>query len=278
MSERAPVGERRLLAYLVLVLSALVVVVPFVWVIAAGFRTQISLLMGQFLFEPNLDAFREVLFSKTSDFLLNFRNSLIVGLASTFLCVVIGTLAGWSLHRMRWPGWVVHGFLGWALVFQMIPPIALAGAWFTMFREIGLDNTMLGLVLAHTTLNLPMAIWLMGAFVRDVPEELVEAARMDGASTGTLLARVVVPIVAPGLAATAVLVFVFSWNEFAVALNLTMKQTATVPVAIAKFAQDFEIQYTQMAASAALSIVPALILLLLGQRFIVKGLTVGALK
>jgi len=111
-----------------------------------------------------------------------------------------------------------------------------------------------------------------------VPEELVEAARMDGASTGTLLARVVVPIVAPGLAATAVLVFVFSWNEFAVALNLTMKQTATVPVAIAKFAQDFEIQYTQMAASAALSIVPALILLLLGQRFIVKGLTVGALK
>ena len=106
MKDSAGVGERRLFAYLVLVLSALVVTVPFVWVIAAGFRTQISLLMGQFLFEPNLDAFREVLFSKTSDFLLNFQNSLIVGLASTFLCVVIGTLAGWSLHRMRWPGWV----------------------------------------------------------------------------------------------------------------------------------------------------------------------------
>jgi multiple sugar transport system permease protein len=278
MKDSAAIGERRLPAYLVLVLSALVVLVPFAWVIAAGFRTQISLLMGQFLFEPNLHAFRDVLFSKTSDFLLNFRNSLIVGLSSTVLCVVIGTLAAWSLHRMRWPGWVVHGFLGWALVFQMIPPIALAGAWFTMFREVGLGNTMLGLVLAHTTLNLPMAIWLMGAFVRDVPEELVEAARMDGASTGTLLARVVVPIVTPGLAATAVLVFVFSWNEFAVALNLTMKQTATVPVAIAKFAQDFEIQYTQMAASAALSIIPALILLLLCQRYIVKGLTVGALK
>ena len=88
----------------------------------------------------------------------------------------------------------------------------------------------------------------------------------------------VLPLVAPGLAATGILTFVFSWNEFAVALNLTMKQTATVPVAIAKFAQDFEIQYTQMAASAALSIIPALILLLVGQRYIVKGLTQGAVK
>ena len=97
----------------------------------------------------------------------------------------------------------------------------------------------------------------MGVFVRDVPKELVEAARIDGASTPQLLLRsIVLPIIAPGLAATAVLTFVFSWNEFAVALNLTMKQTATVPVAIAKFAQDFEIQYTQMAAAAALSIVP----------------------
>ena len=86
------------------------------------------------------------------------------------------------------------------------------------------------------------------------------------------------PIIAPGLAATGILTFVFSWNEFAVALNLTMKQTATVPVAIAKFAQEFEIQYTQMAAAAALSILPALVLLLIGQRYIVKGLTQGAVK
>jgi multiple sugar transport system permease protein len=160
----------------------------------------------------------------------------------------------------------------------MIPPIALAGAWFTMARTVGLDNTFLGLVLAHTVLNLPMALWLMGVFVREVPRELEEAARMDGASTPVLLWRVVLPVIAPGLVATGVLTFVFSWNEFAVALNLTMKQTATVPVAIAKFAQDFEIQYTQMAASAALSILPALVLLLVGQRYIVKGLTQGAVK
>jgi multiple sugar transport system permease protein len=160
----------------------------------------------------------------------------------------------------------------------MIPPIALAGAWFTMARTVGLDNTLTGLILAHTVLNLPMALWLMAVFVRDVPKELEEAARIDGASTPVLLWHVVLPILTPGLAATGILTFVFSWNEFAVALNLTSKQTATVPVGIAKFAQDFEIQYTQMAATAALSMLPALVLLLIGQRYIVKGLTQGAIK
>ena len=159
-----------------------------------------------------------------------------------------------------------------------LPPVALAGTWFTMARAVGLDNTPAGLILAHATLNLPMALWLMGIFVREIPRELEEAASIDGASTPVLLRRVVIPLLAPGLAATGVLLFVFSWNEFAVALNLTTKQSATIPVGIAKYAQGFEIQYTQMAASAALSILPAVLLLLVGQRYIVKGLTAGAVK
>ncbi|CAH1687690.1 Multiple sugar transport system permease protein [Hyphomicrobiales bacterium] len=271
-------APRHIGSHAFLIAAAIAVVAPVVWVIAAGFRTQISLLTGEFFFTPVLTSFAEVLFSKTSDFLVNYRNSLVVGLISTALCLLIATLAAWSLHRMRWPSWVVHVFLAWALLFHMIPPIALAGAWFTMARAVGLDNTFTALILAHTVLNLPMALWLMGVFVREVPRELEEAAAIDGASTPLLLRKIVLPIIAPGLAATGVLTFVFSWNEFAVALNLTMKQTATVPVAIAKFAQDFEILYTQMAASAALSILPALVLLLIGQRYIVKGLTQGAVK
>lgn len=271
-------NQRANIGYLVLFVAALIVVAPVVWIVAAGFRTQISLLMGQIFFQPVLSNFSEVLFSKASDFLLNYRNSIIVGILSTALCVGAGTLAAWSLDRLQWPRWVLHTFLGWAMIFQMIPPVALASAWFVMARSVGLDNTIAGLVLAHATLNLPMAVWLMGVFVRDVPSELVEAARIDGASGSKLFFQIVLPIITPGLAATTVLCFIFSWNEFAVALSLTMRQTATVPVAIAKFAQDFEIQYTQMAASAALSILPALVLLLIGQRFIVKGLTSGALK
>jgi multiple sugar transport system permease protein len=261
-----------------LIAAGILVVIPVVWVVAAGFRTQISLLTGAFWFTPNLKSFTDVLFSKTSDFLVNYRNSLVVGIASTLICLVTATLAAWSLHRMRWPKGVIYVFLGWALVFHMFPPLALAGAWYTMMRTVGLDNSLLSVVLAHAVLNLPMAVWLMGVFVQDVPIELEEAAWIDGASTPTLLWKIVLPIIAPGLAATGILTFVFSWNEFAVALTLTTKQTATVPVAIAKFAQEFEILYTQMAAAAALSILPALVLLIIGQRYIVAGLTQGAVK
>ncbi|CAH1649548.1 ABC transmembrane type-1 domain-containing protein [Hyphomicrobiales bacterium] len=264
--------------HVALIICAAIVLVPVVWTVAAGFRTQISLLMGEVAFSPVLFSFREVLFSKTSEFLVNYRNSIIVGTASTLLCVGVATLAAFSLNRTRWRRWIVQLFLAWTLVFHMIPPVALASAWFTMSRAVGLENSFTGLILAHATLNLPMAIWLMSVFVREVPKELEEAALMDGATTPVLLWNVVLPIVAPGLAATSVLTFVFSWNEFAVSLALSMKQTATVPVAIAKFAQEFEIQYTQMAASAGLAMLPALLVMLFAQRYIVKGLTQGAVK
>jgi multiple sugar transport system permease protein len=278
MIERAPRLPSRLPIHLALLACAAIVLAPVVWTVAAGFRTQISLLMGDVTFTPIWSNFQEVLFSKTSDFLLNYRNSIIVGALSTALCVSVATLAAFSLNRTRWRRWVVQVFLAWTLIFHMIPPIALASAWFTMAHSVGLENTFAGLILAHATLNLPMAIWLMSVFVREVPKELEEAAIVDGATTPVLLWHVILPMIAPGLAATAILTFVFSWNEFAVALTLSMKQTATVPVAIAKYAQDFEIQYTQMAASAALAMLPALVVLLVAQRFIVKGLTQGAVK
>jgi multiple sugar transport system permease protein len=261
-----------------LILAAAIVLFPFLWITLAAFKTQIALLSGAVTFTPVLSNFREVLFSKTSEYLHNFANSAIVGLGSTVGGLAVGTLGAWSLRRMRWPRLVSQGLMAWAIVFQMIPPITMVGAWYVMFRTVGLYNTYAGLILAHLTLNLPLVLWMMSVFVAQVPLELEEAARIDGASTPGLLWRVVVPVIRPGLTACGLLVFILSWNEFAVALNLTAKQTATVPVAIAKYAQEFEIQYTQMAASAVLSIVPALILLLIGQRHIVRGLTIGAIK
>ena len=272
-------GQRTGWMHVLLILAALLVLIPVVWVGAAGFKTQISLLMGEIRFTPHLRNFEEVLFSRTSDYVRNFRNSLLIASSSTLLCLVVATLAAYSIQRMLWRRtWIIHTVLLWALLFHMIPPIALAGAWFVMFRTIGLDNTFLAIILAHATINLPMALWLIGVFVAEVPKELEEAAKIDGASTPVLLRSVVVPLIMPGLMATAVLVFVFSWNEFPVALALSMRETATVPVAIAKYAQEYEIKYTEMAASATLSIVPALILLLVGQRYIVKGITAGAVK
>ncbi len=261
-----------------LILVAVFVLVPFVWIVAAGFKTQISLLQGEIFFTPTLASFREVLFSKTTEFLNNTTNSFIVAAASTLVILVAATLGGYAIERLGTPRWMVHTLLGWAVVFHMVPPITLVAAWFPLYREFGLDNTYIGLTLGHVAVHLPMALWLMTNFVRDVPVELEEAARIDGCSTPFLIWRIVVPLVAPGLAATAILMFIFSWNEFAVALNLTAKQTATIPVAIAKFAQGYEIKYGEMAATAALALVPALAFLLFGQRYIVKGLTTGAVK
>src|SRR5690606_10979861 len=178
---------RTALTHIVLIAAAAILIVPVAWTIAAGFRTQISLLRGEFVIKLAWFNFAEVLFSKTSDFLLNYRNSIIVGVTSTALCLVVATLAAWSLHRMRWPGWVVHIFLAWALIFHMIPPVALASAWYTMARSVGLDNTFTALILAHTTLNLPMALCSGRVFALGVPWELDEADSIDGRHTTILL-------------------------------------------------------------------------------------------
>ena len=277
---RFTASERQVsvIRHLVLMSFALVVLFPFFWIVSAAFKTQIDLLMGKVLFTPNLDGFLDVIFDKTSDFARNFANSMVIGLISTFLVLVIATLAAFSLYRLQWPAWVLHSLLGWSVIFHMVPPITLAGAWFTMFRSVGLDNSYTGIILAHTTLPLPMALWMMGVFVRDVPKELVEAAQIDGAKVPQILWHVVLPIVRPGLAATGILTFIFSWNEFPVVLVLSQRQTATVPLGIGKYAQENTIAFTEMAAASTLSILPAFLLLLFAQRFIVRGLTSGAVK
>ncbi len=261
-----------------LIAAAAAILGPFLWIAVAAFRTQISLMMGEVLFTPVLLNFEELLFSKSSDYVANYANSLVIAGTTTVLVLAIATLAAYSLARLAWPRWTVHLILLWAVVFHMIPPITLVGAWFSMLRSVGLDSSYSGLTLAHVTLNLPIALWMMTIYIRDVPVELEEAARIDGATTPIVLWQIIVPLVRPGLVATAILVFIFSWNEFAVALNLTSRRTATVPVAVANFAQEYVIKHTAMAAAATLSVIPALILLLVGQRYIVKGLTSGAVK
>lgn len=251
---------------------------PFVYIALSSFKTQISLLLGQVVFSPTLLNYEEVLFDRTSDYLGNFTNSVLVTTVSTICVVTIAFFAGYSLFRMRWPSYVVNTFLIWSMAFNLIPAVTLASAWYDLARTMGLANDYIALILAHTTLHLPMALWLLASFFREIPRELEEAAYVDGAGFVTLVRRVVAPLMAPGLVATAILIYVFSWNEFPVALALTNNETGTVPVAIAKYAQEEEIKYTQMAAASVLSALPALIALLFGQRFIVRGLTAGAVK
>lgn len=280
MKPSTPLGSRHssrlLLAFLLA--AVFITLAPFVYIAMSSFKTQITLLMGDVKFTPTLLNYNEVLFDRTSGYLGNFVNSVIVTTTSTALVVIISFFAGYSLFRMRWPSYVVNIFLIWSMAFNLIPSVTLASAWYDLARTAGLGNDYVALILAHTTLHLPMALWLLASFFGEIPRELEDAAYVDGAGFVTLVRRVVAPLMAPGLIATAILIFVFSWNEFPVALALTNNDTGTVPVAIAKYAQEEEIKYTQMAAASVLSAVPAILVLLFGQRFIVSGLTAGAVK
>jgi multiple sugar transport system permease protein len=247
---------------------------PFLWILTASFKTQIAIYSGQFPFTPTLSNYADVLFGRRSDFAANIGNSMLVAAVSTAAVLVVGSLAAYSLRRFRWPAWVSAGFLGWTLVFHMVPVLTLIGPWYIAFRQLELYDTRLALV----TINLPMTVWLMSAFFREIPPEIEEAARVDGCSPLEAFMRVILPLAVPGLIAAGILAFIFSWNEFPIALSLTSRQTATVPVAIARFAQQYETQHAQMAAASVISTIPAVLLMFLGQRFIVRGLTMGAVK
>jgi multiple sugar transport system permease protein len=262
----------------VLLVAALAVLLPFLWIVAAAFKNEIDITTGRLLFTPTWTHFDELLFSRGSNFLRYYANSLGVALGATALCLAVGTLGAYALHRLGPPAWVRHGLAGWSMLYYMTPQMTLVGSWYVMFRIAGLAESYTALVLTHTVINLPMALWLMGSFLREVPIELEEAARVDACGPVKTFTHVVLPLLRPGLLATGSLVFIFSWNEFAVSLALTGRDTATVPVALARFAQDFDMKYGAMAAASALSTLPAVILLLMATRYIARGLTHGALK
>ena len=267
-----------LLGWLLIGLAIVLVVGPFLWILMSSFKSQIAILSGAWIFTPTLDSYEDVLFSRRSDFLSGLTTSLIVATVSTVIVLVIGTLAAYSLHRFHWAHWIVGGFLAWMLAFHVIPVITLVGPWYLAFRTLGLYDTKLALILTHVTLNLPMAVWLMMSFFKALPPEIEEAALVDGCRPLSAFRLVTLPLVVPGLIATGVLSFISSWNEFTVALNLTSQVNATVPVVVAKFANDYEVQHSQMAAASILATIPALLLMFVGQRFIVQGLTLGSVK
>ncbi|MBX9454656.1 MAG: carbohydrate ABC transporter permease [Rhizobium sp.] len=271
-------GYSRLVGYLLLALGVFIILGPFLWVTLQSFKYEIEILKGSWLFPPTTFNYDDVLWSRRSDFLKNVFNSAIVASVSTFFVLIVGTLAAYSLARLKWSRWIAATFLGWTLIFNMIPPLTLVGPWYLIFREIGLSDTLTAVILTHITLHLPMTIWMMMAYFSDLPKDLEEAAMVDGCRRIDAFWKISLPLVTPGLIAAGVLAFVFSWNEFSVALNLTSRATATVPVAIARFAEEYEIQYGQMAAASVLSTIPALILMFFGQRFVVQGLTMGAVK
>ena len=268
----------KIITYSGLVFFAILVLAPFIWISTIAFKKQIDILMMKMVFKPTLFNFDKLFFSKEATFFNDIFNSLIVGVSSTIIILIVCSMAAFTLIRLKVPQWVTALIFLWVIVFHMLPPITFVGSWFQMASSVGLFNSRIALILAHVTINLPIGLLIIASFMRDVPTEIQEAAFIDGCSSRQAYVKVILPLLTPGLFATAVIVFLFSWNDFMVAMNLTAKATQTVPVSIATFSQQYEVRYGEMAAGSLVSLVPALILTFFAQKYIVKGLTAGAVK
>ena len=195
---------------------------------------------------------------------------------STLLSIVVATLAAYALSRMDFRG--RHQFVNWVLSTRMMPPVAVAIPMFFIFKQFNLLDTYTGVILVHGLMNLPLAVLLLKSFFDDIPAEIDESALLDGASRWTIFRRIVLPMAKGGIAATAVLCFIFSWTEFLFVLTLTQTSIKTVPVVSSTFVTSIGTAWGNMAALGAAAIVPAFIVILLVQRHLVRGLTMGSLK
>ena len=203
-------------------------------------------------------------------------DSVVVAVLSTALAVAIATLAAYALSRMRIRG--QHHFVFWVLSTRMMPPVAVAIPMFFIYKDVGLLDTYTGIVLVHALMNMPLAVLLLKSFFDDIPTEIDEAALIDGASRVTIFARIVLPMAIGGIAATAVLCFIFSWTEFLFVLTLTQTGLKTVPVVSSTFVTSTGTAWGNMAALGTAAMLPAFVFILLVQRNLVRGLTLGSLK
>lgn len=206
-------------------------------------------------------------------------NSLAIAAISTFLAVIVGMFAAYAIVRLTFPGQRL--LLACVLATTMFPPIAIIGPLFNLWRATGLFDTWLGLILPYMTFTLPLAIWILAAFFREIPWDLDKAARIDGATPLQSFIWVMVPLAAPAVFTTAILVFIFAWNDFLFAISLTSTNNArTVPAAIAFFtgSSRFELPIGSIAAASVVITLPVMIMVLIFQRRIVAGLTSGAVK
>lgn len=207
----------------------------------------------------------------------NIVNSLIVAGGTTLLSLVLGALCAYALARLRFPGKIL--ILGFILMASMFPSISIVSPLFILLRKLRWLNTFQGLVVPYTTFALPLTIWILTSFFREIPFELEEAAMVDGATPFQALRLIILPLSAPGLVTAGLLVFIFAWNEFLLALNFTLDNTTrTVPVAIALFSRQFEVPWGELNAASVIVTIPLVLLVLVFQRRIIAGLTAGAIK
>ena len=264
--------------YVVLLGTIILTIFPLVWLFLTALRSSAD------LFAVPVHIFPE--FVTASQFIHVFSqyglasylwNTVIVSLVTVVTVTVLALPCAYAMARLQLPGRNV--ILGLLLIMRMIPIVALAIPLFAVFSTVGLLDTLWALIITHTAAKLPVAIWLLMGFIQDLPKEVEESAQVDGASTLRTLIQIISPMIAPGLGASAVITFLFTWNDFLIALTLTSSKDAqTLTVGLTNFVTQYGIDWGPMAAAGVLMVIPVLIFVWFAQGLLVKGLVTGAVR
>jgi len=273
---RKKISTGKVLKRIIITIVTLMSLFPIFWIAITSFKTDVEAVAmpPKWFFRPIYQNYIEAFIEK--GFVGNFLNSIIIACVSIFIVLLVGVPAAYSLARFNFRGKRDIAF--WILSTRMAPPITFLIPFFLMFRTLGLNDTLLGLIILHITINLALVIWMMRGFFQEIPVEIEEAAMVDGCSPFQTFFKITVPIAITGIFATAILSFIFSWNELMFAIVLSSNKAVTAPAAIYNFIGYYEVRWGVLCAASIIVLVPVMVFILLVQKNLIRGLTFGAIK
>jgi multiple sugar transport system permease protein len=277
---RAKSLTQRIAAYLTIAVALVLTLFPIYWIATNSFKYDIDIFAVPpewFPANPALKHYHAVFVERP--FLQYGLNSLIIAASTTVISLVLGTMAGYALARFRFPGQWRYQISFWILSTRMMPPIVTIIPLYIAFNYLGMLNTKPAVVIAYTAFNLPFATWMMKSYFQDLPPELEEAAIVDGDTRWGAFLRVALPLARPGLAATAIFCLIISWNEFLLALVLTLtEKSQTLPIGIAGRVTQYNTYWGEISAAGFMACIPIMIFAFIVQKHLVRGLSFGAVK
>jgi len=280
LTERSP-GQKVLLL-VVLAVFTFWTMFPIFWAIITTFKQTGEGYNPTFIpwvqFKPTMQGWNHVFVVSGERTFRTLRNSVVIAFCSSALVLLLGSMAGYSLARFTFRKWKNQSIATWILSNRMFPPVAVIIPYFLIMRTLRLLDNPLSIILAHTIMNLPLGVWLLMDFFRDLPKDLDDAALIDGCSHLGSFFRIALPLAAPGLVAVFVLSFIFSWNEFIFVLVLGFSKSMTMPVSIAGALTSKGLEFWKVAAESLIGVIPVVTLAAIISRYLIRGLTMGAIK
>jgi len=274
------INRKKIILYFFLIITMAFFLFPFYWIVLTSIQPKDQLYTPTPNFIPEnitIDNYINILGAGKVNIAIALKNSLIVAVSVTVICILFGNFSAYAFARLKFKG---SNILFFGLIFaEMLPPVALLIPFYLIFKQVGLTNTLQGLVVMQTSWLLPIVTWILYSYYKTIPKDLEDSARIDGASKIGALMRIIVPISLPGLVSSGVICFVISMGEFMGAMAIVnVTRFHTLPLALAQFVTKYSIEYGKITASAVLAIIFPVAFVLIFQRYIVKGLTEGAVK